>query len=233
MTSELFLAQFRQWITELRRVASLRPDTGACALARAMELWLWTLEHLQDAKDADGKALWNSNRHGVVFPMADALCWLLSARYQVLDLQELAARGPENPVVAEGLEGYLNFFSDLANVQIARTAGEVGRICAELVYGYAGHPRWDADAQSCFDAATLDELESIMPGISSQATDVIEADGSHAAAKAGPCAKSCKSGFVRLRAKLDVCLTGSRLAKDRAAAALAQVMIPEALDYPQ
>jgi hypothetical protein len=32
--------------------------------------------------------------------------------------------------------------------------------------------------------------------------------------------------------KMEGCLTGSRLAKDRAAQALAQVMIPEALDYP-
>jgi hypothetical protein len=31
---------------------------------------------------------------------------------------------------------------------------------------------------------------------------------------------------------MDGCLTGSHLAKDRAAAALQHVMIPEALDYP-
>jgi hypothetical protein len=38
--------------------------------------------------------------------------------------------------------------------------------------------------------------------------------------------------FVNLRHRLDMCLTGSRLAKDRAATALSKVMIPEALDYP-
>jgi hypothetical protein len=38
--------------------------------------------------------------------------------------------------------------------------------------------------------------------------------------------------FVKLRVKLDGCLTGARLAKDRAADALTKVMIPEALDYP-
>ena len=38
--------------------------------------------------------------------------------------------------------------------------------------------------------------------------------------------------FVRLRAKLDGCLTGCRLAKDRAAEALTKVMTREALDYP-
>jgi hypothetical protein len=39
--------------------------------------------------------------------------------------------------------------------------------------------------------------------------------------------------FLRLTGKLHSCLSGSRMAKDRAANALAQVMIPEALDYPQ
>jgi hypothetical protein len=38
--------------------------------------------------------------------------------------------------------------------------------------------------------------------------------------------------FGRLRARMDGCLTGSQLAKDRAAEALTKVMIPEALDYP-
>jgi hypothetical protein len=32
--------------------------------------------------------------------------------------------------------------------------------------------------------------------------------------------------------KLDGCLTGARLAKDRAAVALSKVMVREALDYP-
>jgi len=40
------------------------------------------------------------------------------------------------------------------------------------------------------------------------------------------------AAFVRLRTRLDGCLTGSRLAKDHAAEALARVMIPEAADYP-
>ena len=51
--------------------------------------------------------------------------------------------------------------------------------------------------------------------------------------KAGPCAGAeGLEGFTVLRAKLDGCVTGSRLAKDRAAEALTKVMIPEALDYP-
>jgi hypothetical protein len=38
--------------------------------------------------------------------------------------------------------------------------------------------------------------------------------------------------FLHLRSRLDACLTGSQLAKDRAARALTKVMIPAALDYP-
>jgi hypothetical protein len=71
-------------------------------------------------------------------------------------------------------------------VQVARAVGEVGRISAELVYGYA--------------------------------------------ASAGEAGASAE--FQKLRAKVDGSLAGSRLAKDRAAKALTQVMIPEALDYP-
>ena len=38
--------------------------------------------------------------------------------------------------------------------------------------------------------------------------------------------------FTTRRGKLDGCLTGTRLAKDRAALAISQVTIPEKLDYP-
>ena len=38
--------------------------------------------------------------------------------------------------------------------------------------------------------------------------------------------------FRELKAKVDMCMAGSRMAKDRAGNALANVMIPEALDYP-
>ncbi len=235
MTNELFLIQFKHWISELRRIADKHPDIGACTLASAMELWLWTLNYLQKAVDADGKPLWHNQRHGVVFPFADALCWLLASRCQILDRIELEEKGPENPVVSEGLPGLVNFFGDLCHVQAARAAGEVGRICAELVYGYNSHPHWDTDDRKlCFEGETLDALESIMPGIAGcgrSIGDAVEVDGSHDA-KAGPCPTECIQGFVLLRTRLDLCLTGARRSKDRASAALAQVMIPEALDYP-
>jgi len=232
MTNELFLAQFHLWIAEMREIAARRPGTGACTLATAMQLWLWTLNHLQKATDAMGTKLYLSSRHGVSFPLADALCWLLAARYLILDVLELEDKGPANPVVAEGLPGLLAFYTDLCHVQSARAAGEVGRICAELVFGYRGHPAWETDDASCYRAEELIALEGVIPGMASGATDVIEADGSHPS-KAGPCARfDGYEQFVRLRIRLDGCLTGAQMAKDRAADALTRVMIPEALDYP-
>jgi hypothetical protein len=163
-----------------------------------MELWLWTLQHLQGAKDAQGGKLFSGNRHGVVFPLVDALSWLLASRHQILDVLELERRGPENAVVAEGLAGLVNFFSDLCATQSASAAGESARICAELVYGYNATESCSADGCCC----------------------------------QGP-AVAALEPFAQLRRKVDACLAGSRLAKDRAADALAQVMIPEALDYPR
>jgi alkylation response protein AidB-like acyl-CoA dehydrogenase len=236
MTDELFLAQFRQWIREMRLIANDRPGTGACALASAMELWLWSLQHLLKATDADGAKLYHTARQGVTFPLADALCWLLSARCQILDVLQLETEGPANPTVAEGLPGLLAFLTDLCHVQSARSAGEVGRVCAELVFGYNRHPAWDTEGcATCYQAGDLDAMESLIPGMASLArgyTDVIEQDGAHPP-KAGPCARfEGLDQFSRLRARMDGCLTGSQLAKDRAAEALTKVMIPEALDYP-
>ncbi len=163
---------------------------GACALAGAMELWLWSLEYLQNHKDANGKTLYGGQRQGVMFPMADALAWLLGARQLILDTVELETKGPENPTLAEGLEGVVNFYSDLSGVQSARAAGEVGKICADLVYGY------QSASQCC--ATTDADLKA----------------------------------FAALRAKTESSLAGLRFSKDRAAEAVAHVMIPEALDYP-
>ena len=192
ITNEIFLKRFEIWITEMRTIASRHPDSGAYTLASAMELWLWTLKYLMEAKDAEGKKLYLTNRQGVTFPMADAICWLVASRSQIMDYLELEAKGPESPTLADGLEGFLGFFCDLCHVQTARCAGEVGRICTELVFGYNHH--------------------------SASENKEINFQGHDA--------------FVKLRNKLDACLTGVRLAKDRAANALTEVMIPEALDYP-
>lgn len=232
MTHELFLAQFRAWIPEMRHIAATRPGSGACALASAMRLWLWTLDHLQSTSDADGAKLYNSARQGVTFRLADALCWLLASRQQILDLMELEAQSATTG--DEGMPGTVAFLSDLCHVQAAHAAGEVGRICAELVYGYNRHPSWsDPEHKGCFLAEDLEVWEAYAPGITAYALDVIQPDGSHPE-KAGPCAQCGENlAFQRLRNQLDLCLTGSQLAKDRAARALSTVMIPEVPDYPR
>jgi hypothetical protein len=236
MTDDLFLAQFRKWVVEMRDIADKRPGTGACSLATAMQMWLWTLKHLQGAKDADGAKLFQGSRQGVTFMLADALCWLLASRSQILDLLELAEKGPLVPTVAEGIEGLLQFMTDLCHTQAARTAGEVGRVCSALVFGYNRHPAWDSEGcGGCYQADDLESLEVVIPGIASMArgySDVIEHSGAHPH-KAGPCARfDGLDQFSRLRTRLDGCLTGSQLARDRASEALTKVMIPEALDYP-
>jgi alkylation response protein AidB-like acyl-CoA dehydrogenase len=233
MANPLFLAQFKAWIREMREIASDRPGTGACMLATAMGMWLWTLDRLQHATDADGGRLYQSARQGVTFPLADALCWLLSARCQILDVIALEQRGADDPSVAEGLPGLVNFMTDLCHVQSARASGEVSRICAELVFGYNRHSAWDeAGTRGCFHQDELDSLEDVMPGIGSYGLDVIASDGSHPK-KAGPCAKCHGAeGFLTFQTKLATCLTGCRLSKDRAAETISKIMIPEALDYP-
>jgi hypothetical protein len=236
MTNELFLAQFKQWIPDLRAIAERRPGTGACTLATAMQMWLWTLERMKKTRDAEGAKLYQSSRHGVTFSLADALCWLLAARFLILDVLELEERGSSNPAVAEGLPGLLAFYTDLCHVQAARAAGEVARICAELIHGYNRHPAWDdAGHAACPTEDDLSMLEDIMPGIGAtarEASDVIEGEGKHPM-KAGPCVRfEGLESFIKLRIKLDGCMAGARLAKDRAAGALTRVMIPEALDYP-
>jgi alkylation response protein AidB-like acyl-CoA dehydrogenase len=234
MTSEVFLAEFRAWAAEMRRIASAHPGTGACTLATAMRMWLWTLEHLQNATDASGNKLYHGQRQGVTFPLADALCWLLASRYQILDVLELEQRGAADPSVADGLAGSVQFLSDLCHVQSARAAGEVSRICAELVFGYNEHPSWNDQGCTacCFSSDELEQLEETMPGIAAMAIDVVNTDGSHPL-KAGPCAGCAgASDFLQLQNKLCSCLSGSRLAKDRAAETVSKIMIPEALDYP-
>jgi alkylation response protein AidB-like acyl-CoA dehydrogenase len=211
MTNELFLAQFQQWTADMRRIASERPGTGACTLATAMELWFWTLQHMLEAKDADGAKLYHKTRQGVTFALADALCWLLAVRQFILDVIELDTKGAANPALADGLAGTVAFFTDLCHVQTARAAGETGRICAEIVHGYNRHPAWDETTKPACCCAKEDQTRL----------------------KAGPCVKfDGLEDFVRLRAKLDGCLTGCRLAKDRAAESLTKVMTREALDYP-
>jgi hypothetical protein len=171
----------------------------------------------------------------VTFPMADALAWLIASRFQILDLLELEAKGADAAELAGEYPGLVAFTTDLCHVQAARAAGETSRLCTELVFGYNRHPAWDCEGAACYRAEEVEALDGVMSGFAAYApemSDVIAPDGSHAV-KAGPCVKfRGMEAFTRLRGKLDGCLTGARLAKDRAARALTTVEIPEDLDYP-
>ena len=141
MGNELWLAQLRAWAKELRRVAAQHHGTGACALASAIELWLWTFRHLGDAKDADGQRLYQSPRQGVTFKLADALAWLVAARMQVMDAVALAETG--GAALGDALPATARFFADLCHVQAARAAAWIWwRACWLSTWGSTTAPTW-------------------------------------------------------------------------------------------
>lgn len=158
MTNALFVAQFEDWIKDLKGIESESSGTGAAVVANAMELWLWTVRHLQEVSDDLGAKLFNSNRHGVTFPLADALCWLLASRQQILDVVELGKTGANDLSVAEELPGALAFLTDLCLVQASRAAGEVARICGGLLFGFVQRP----DIMISSDLATFQTMRSTL-----------------------------------------------------------------------
>ncbi len=76
MTSEVFLATFDAWIKHMERAGKEVPGLGGYVLASAMELWKWTLEFLQNNKDAEGRKLFHNKRQGSPsrWPMRSAGC---------------------------------------------------------------------------------------------------------------------------------------------------------------
>ena len=200
-----------------------------------MQMWLWTLNHLQKATDPAGNKLYHGQRQGVTFALADALCWLLASRCQILDVLELEARGGDDPAVAEGLRGNGASSSAICATRRRRRPPAKSRASApswSLVT--TSHPAWDdRRLQACFSAGELEEFEETMPGISAFAIDVIarrrqpSAEGRTVRRMRWRRATSCAC-----RTSSPRCLSGSRLAKDRAADTVSKVMIPEALDYP-
>lgn len=209
VTSSDFLAVLPDWIREMRVIASTRPDSGACTVASALELWSWTMKHF---RTGDG-ARWTSARQAMD-ELAEALCPLIAARALVLEVAQDRAGSEVR--------------SDLSLVYAAREAAATGATCAELLFGYRRHLVWDSEGcATCFDGAELDDAEALIPGIAAGVrmnADVVEADGTHAT-KRGPCVRfDGMDEFARLRNKLDGCLTGARLAKDRAAAAIENSM---------
>ena len=199
MPNEVFQHTIDAWIRQLQRAGKEVPGLGGFVLASAMELWQYTLQYLQNAKDDEGRKLYHNKRQGVTFPMADALGWLLGPYFLATDVMELIEKGPMSPTLTEGLDDLVAFYKDLTHVQAARAAGEVSRICSELVYGFNTCQCNQPDGQ-------LDDQAA--------------------------CSREDLKKFRELKAKVDMCMAGCRMAKDRAGNALAGVMIPEALDYP-
>jgi hypothetical protein len=198
VTANAFGALVRSWSRELRGLASATPDTGACTIATALNMWAWTFDHFRKRENAVA-----------VEDLVDGIIPLLAAR----------------SLAVEVADGSSELQRDLSHVYAARVSAQTAATCAELVYGYRSHPQWDAEGcATCYASDELDELEAFIPGIASGARtsiDIIEADGSHPL-KEGPCARfDGLDTFVRLRNRLDGCLTGARIARDRVAAAIA------------
>jgi alkylation response protein AidB-like acyl-CoA dehydrogenase len=158
MNNPVFLKQIDLWTQTLRKTGGERPETGACALAAGFEMWKWTRQWLAASKDSNGEKLYKNQRQGVLFPLTDAISWLVAARSLLADVRELALKGAEHPVLSADIEGYVNTFSDLCCIQASRAAGEVGRICSELFYGYFNSADETGEAQSEFQTlrAALD-----------------------------------------------------------------------------
>jgi hypothetical protein len=188
----------RDWIRELREIAAACPDIGACTIASALTLWSWTLNAFRE------------QHVDALESLADTFSRLVTARCLILDVI--------------GVQSEIR--SDLCFVYAAREAASAGAACAELVFGYRRHPTWDAaGCAACYTSEELDGLEGVIPGFASGARttiDIIENDGSHPV-KRGPCVPfSGVEAFHQLRDRLDGCLSGARLARQRAAATIAR-----------
>ena len=155
MANPVFLAQLEAWEKELAACPKAA-ENGANALAAALRLWAWTRAFAAGAKDPAGKKLGSSQRHGVVFPLADALAGLMAATSLWQDIRFLALNGAEHPVVGPELPSYLNTFNDLLGTVVVDVAGEAAKICAGVVYGFDAATAEDKAAFASLRAA-LDE----------------------------------------------------------------------------
>ena len=159
MGNTVFLAQLEAWAKELE-ACPCAAENGANALAAALRLWAWTRAFAAGAKDPNGKKLGASQRHGVVFPLSDALAGLMAAKSFHADIKFLALNGAEHPVVGPELQGYLNTFNDLLGTVIADVAGEAAKICSGVVYGFGAA---SADDKAAF-AALRNALDEALAG---------------------------------------------------------------------
>ena len=169
----------------MRAIANDHPGTGACALATAMQMWLWTLQHLQKATDAEASYAVPERAPGRHFPagrravLAAGLAQPDSGR-DGAGSRRAAARIPRWP---KGYPACSTSSPTSATCKRRTPRAKWAAVCAELVFGYNRHPAWDTEGcATCYQADELETLEGLIPGIASLArgyTDVIESDGSH------------------------------------------------------
>ncbi len=159
MANPVFVAQLEAW-AKAGEACPCAAENGAKAISAALRLWAWTQNFAKTAKDANGKRLGASQRHGVVFPLADALAGLMAANSFREDIKFLALNGADHPVVGPELQSYLNTFNDLLGTVAADVAGEAGKICAGVVYGFGAAT---ADDKAAF-AALRNELDEALAG---------------------------------------------------------------------
>ena len=159
MANPVFLAQVEAW-AKAGEACPCAAENGAKAISAALRLWAWTQNFAKTAKDANGKRLGASQRHGVVFPLADALAGLMAANSFREDIKFLALNGADHPVVGPELQGYLNTFNDLLGTVAADVAGEAAKICAGVVYGFGAA---SAEGKAAF-AALRNELDEALAG---------------------------------------------------------------------
>ena len=155
----LFLAQFRQWIRRYaahRRTSPrdrrLHPRHGHAAV----DVDASSICRLRPTPTAPSCTRARGRASPSRWPMRCAGCWRRAVRFSTCSNWKSTAR-KTRWLPRSG--GTLNFFTDLCHVQAARAAGEVGRICAELVFGYNRHPAWDTEGYAAVSAS--DELDAL------------------------------------------------------------------------
>ena len=234
MMNELFLAQFRQWIKDMRGIAAgaRGPEPApwqapwssgsgpsiTCRNPRTPTGNLSTIHRVTGWFFRSSMPSAGCSPHG----SRSSICW--SWKKKAPRIRWWPKVWPDSSISS-------------ATCATSRQPGPPARSAASA-------PSWSTATIATRTGAEMPRdllpgratgrLECIMPGIADygRATgNAVEADGSHAS-KAGPCRQTSLQTFKVLRHRLDICLTGSRLAKDRAAMAVSKVMIPEALDYP-
>ena len=181
-----------------------------------------------------GNKLYHGQRQGVTFALADALCWLLASRCQILDVLELENAARKMRTRPKDWRGPCSSSATCATRRQRKRRAKFRASAPSWSLATTRHPAWDETSTgTAFWRANWKNWKRPCRESRPWRLDVLGRQMAAIQRKAGPCAGCAGSSeFLRLQSKLTMCLTGSRLAKDRAADTVSKVMIPEALDYP-